>query len=221
MAQRMQIGPHKLLTAAEVERVAHFLHRRRNSKRKRKNQRWRVMISVFVLATYHGLRAKEIAGLKLRDFHNLSDDREKSRPYIFVPAEIVKGMNGIRHSREVRMTWQPPWVYSDIREHLDWRRELGAKEEDQFVCSVERRTLGKGITRIQVNRWFKEACKVLEREVHPHMGRHTFATMALNDWRIPINQVQAALGHRDLTTTTIYVHAVDDPSHDWRERKAG
>jgi len=49
----------------------------------------------------------------------------------------------------------------------------------------------------------------IEKSVHPHMLRHTFATDLYRETG-KIRLVQKALGHADLSTTMIYTHIVDD-----------
>src|SRR5438105_6705564 len=114
----MTVGPEKILTPKEVMTVVRDLRRRRTlaTKRKRKDLRWPVKMQIFFLATFHGLRAKEIAGLDVGDLHRVSDTPDVDRPYIFVKAENTKGMHGYRRSREVRMTWWSRDVYNDMRE---------------------------------------------------------------------------------------------------------
>lgn len=48
----------------------------------------------------------------------------------------------------------------------------------------------------------------IEKDVHPHMLRHTFATDLYRKTK-NILLVQKALGHSDLATTMIYTHLVD------------
>lgn len=43
----------------------------------------------------------------------------------------------------------------------------------------------------------------LQKHVHPHLLRHSIATLLLNRG-MPIDQVQKFLGHRNVTTTQIY-----------------
>lgn len=42
-------------------------------------------------------------------------------------------------------------------------------------------------------------------EIHPHTLRHSYATL-LQNRDVPLNAIQAALGHKNLETTTIYMH---------------
>jgi site-specific recombinase XerC len=204
--------PSDWLHPGEVEKAVQWLHRCRNyaRSRKRKGERWRVKLNVFHLATSLGLRASEILGLDIEDLAHLSIQR----PYVFVPADITKGLKGKRHARQVPATWSP-YALPDLREHLKFRLEMGAKPADPFICSLEARSAGRRLNRWQVLRFFKSACKPLGRKrIYTHMGRHTFATSALASKKFAVQNVQQALGHRSLKTTTVYAHPIDDEDGD-------
>lgn len=49
----------------------------------------------------------------------------------------------------------------------------------------------------------------IEKNIHPHTFRHTFAT-DLYRYTKDIRLVQKALGHADISTTMIYMHVYDD-----------
>ena len=53
----------------------------------------------------------------------------------------------------------------------------------------------------------------IDKNVHPHTLRHTFATDLYRETG-KIRLVQKALGHSDLSTTMIYTHIVDDELED-------
>jgi len=42
-------------------------------------------------------------------------------------------------------------------------------------------------------------------EIHPHTLRHSYATF-LHNRRVPLNEIQSLLGHKNIETTTIYTH---------------
>jgi site-specific recombinase XerD len=48
----------------------------------------------------------------------------------------------------------------------------------------------------------------VERRTNPHAFRHTAAT-AMVDANHPLSEIQATLGHRNLATTSIYLHVSD------------
>ncbi len=57
----------------------------------------------------------------------------------------------------------------------------------------------------------------LDIKLHPHIFRHTFATMALNSG-MKMEIVQAILGHEDMATTGIYAKLQDDTvQHAYRQ----
>lgn len=86
---------------------------------------------------------------------------------------------------------------------------------------------GRKCTRQYFYLMLKERAKEagIEKNVHPHMLRHTFATTLLENGA-PIRQVQELLGHAQIETTMIYTHVSEKlklQSYDKamkRERKA-
>jgi integrase/recombinase XerD len=61
--------------------------------------------------------------------------------------------------------------------------------------------------RCMVKRLAKQAG--IDKDVHPHMLRHTFATDLLRKTK-NLRLAQKALGHAQITSTQIYTHIVDD-----------
>lgn len=72
---------------------------------------------------------------------------------------------------------------------------------------------GRSLTRGELWRRFKVACKVLGPDrvgrLKLHHARHTFASHALSR-AIPPQVVCAWLGHKSLAVTTIYAHVLDE-----------
>ncbi len=84
----------------------------------------------------------------------------------------------------------------------------------------ERRHRGRGDCRAlflsnRVKYWLRQAG--IDKDVSPHGLRHTFVTH-LYSRTGDILVIQRALGHRDLSTTEIYTHLVDDALEDALER---
>ncbi len=74
-----------------------------------------------------------------------------------------------------------------------------------------------------LNRNLKEICNILDfpKKLTCHSARHTFATISLNDCKIDLDKVSAALGHTNIATTRIYAHLLEktkiDAFHAWDE----
>jgi integrase/recombinase XerC len=82
------------------------------------------------------------------------------------------------------------------------RRELlaGKKSKALFVNRYGERILARRVQKILV-----KYAHNINKSVHPHILRHTFATHLL-DGGADLKVVQELLGHADLSTTQIYTH---------------
>jgi integrase len=155
------------------------------------------------LACCCGLRASEIAGLRLADLQ-----LDVARPHLRIRAEIAKG----GRARKVPLWWDRGTL-GDI---VAWKTERlagGAAPNDFFVTSV-RCGRGRPLSRHTLRKRVRTACKVLGlerlKQLTIHHGRHTFISHALAGSRT-LAEVRDAAGHSSVLTTSVYLHiAVDD-----------
>lgn len=76
------------------------------------------------------------------------------------------------------------------------------KAEDFFFCNRLGNRLSEQSVRFMINRYADMAD--LTEHITPHMFRHTFATLLLED--VDIRYIQQILGHSSIMTTQIYTH---------------
>jgi integrase/recombinase XerD len=161
-------------------------------------------LAIVRLASCCGLRASEIAGLRLGDVHT-----GVTRPFLSIRAETAKGGK----PRRV-LLWLDAGTLADLEDWIAYRRKHGAKGGDPLVCSLQRATLGEALNRHVLRLRFRTACRVLGwdrlRSLTIHHGRHTFISHALAGGRT-LAEVKMAAGHASLLTTSVYLHvAVED-----------
>ncbi|KKN24085.1 hypothetical protein LCGC14_0898320 [marine sediment metagenome] len=188
----------RILTLDESKRVLADLRRRgRRSINSRQN------CVIFRLATFAGLRASEIAGLRIGHLHLGIE-----RPFIQLPKAICKG----NKARRVPLDWDAQ-TCSDLTAWRDERRAGGAKKSDHFVCMLAKGLHGQPLSRFCVRDRFRTACRCLGSDrlegLTVHHGRHTFVSVALHVGR-SVAAVRDAAGHSNLGTTNIYAHLIDD-----------
>ncbi len=144
-----------------------------------------------VLETFYacGLRVSELISLKLSD--------------LFFDEEIIRVFG--KGSKE-RIIPIGSSAINWINEYLIKSRPLlekKSKSQNYLFLNIRGSQLSRmGVWKI-VDRYVKDAG--IEREIHPHTFRHSFATHLL-EGGADLRAVQEMLGHADISTTQIYTH---------------
>lgn len=92
-----------------------------------------------------------------------------------------------------------------LSRYIDQVRPVLLKKRTSSTLFLNRS--GEGFTRQGIWKLIKKYAKIsgLERKVHPHTFRHSFATHLL-EGGADLRSVQIMLGHADISTTQIYTH---------------
>ncbi len=137
-----------------------------------------------------GLRLAEVTALKWRD------------------VDLTTGKLSVREGKGAKD--RTLWIAEGDIERLRSLRERQAKECgdcEHVFTTLEGRPLGHRYIQRMVARYARKAG--IEKNVSPHMLRHSFATDLYRETS-KIRLVQKVLGHSDLSTTMIYTH-IHDP----------
>jgi len=98
-----------------------------------------------------------------------------------------------------------------LREWKERQIEWLDKAPEHVFTTREGKPLNHRYVQDMVSNYSEKAG--IDKDVHPHTLRHTFATDLYRETG-KIRLVQKALGHADLSTTMIYTHIVDDELED-------
>lgn len=187
-----------MLTLAEIRVVLDDLRRQRTTRR------GRLRDVLFRLATCCGLRVSEIAGLTLGDAR-----LDEERPHLRIRAATAKG----GRARCVPLTYDAGTL-APLRAWRDERRSDGAGPDDPFLGALRRDRRGLPLSRGELRRQWIRCCAVLGAErcgrLTIHHGRHSCATHLLAAG-VPLPNVRDMLGHSNVSVTSVYLHAAEDP----------
>jgi integrase/recombinase XerD len=133
-----------------------------------------------------GLRSSEVLNLKVRD------------------VDWMSGKLMVRQGKGKKD--RALWLNEEDLEILrKWRERK--PESPRLFTTLKGDPINARYLRALVERLAKKAG--LEKRVHPHTLRHTFATDLYKSTK-DLRLVQKALGHANIQTTTIYTHIIDD-----------
>lgn len=138
-----------------------------------------------------GLRVSETCGLHLRDV-----DRRERR--IHLRPEIAKG------GREAYVPFDDR--VDQLLEQWKAERRRFAAGKPHLLTTLKGGPISRHYVWQMMQRYARRA--ELEREVYPHMLRHTFATELLAEG-FNVREVQQLLRHADIRTTVLYTHISD------------
>lgn len=136
-----------------------------------------------------GLRVSELINLKINDLYF---EEEVVRVFGKGSKEriVPMGSSAISWMKKYLLTSRPLFEKKDKSQGFVFLNNRGTK--------ISRMTIWK-----LVDYYGKEAG--LQKEIHPHLFRHSFATHLL-EGGADLRAVQEMLGHSDISTTQIYTH---------------
>lgn len=118
---------------------------------------------------------------------------------------VLRGKGGKR-----RVVALDPMACAEVDRWLRFRREkLGLAGRHPLFCVISRPTVGEPLHGSAVRSMVKRiAAKAgVDRNVRPHQFRHAYASY-LGE-RVPLQDLQAALGHTSLAVTEKYLHTLN------------
>ena len=171
--------PVEVLTKSEVNQLIAKCSRRAPT-----GVRNRALITILYRS---GLRLGEALALRPKDI-----ETEETSTIRILHAKGDK-------SRVVSMDEQ---AFAVLDHWIDARKKLGIGNGSPIFCTLA----GKSINSTQIRAWFRQLGRKcgIEKRVHAHGLRHTFAFELANEG-IPIHVIQHALGHANVAITSLYI----------------
>lgn len=141
-----------------------------------------------------GLRCSEALDLAMRDVN--------------LKAGTLHVRNG--KGKKARVVGIDPMAATVVERWLAKRRELGIKRSATLFCQITQGKLGKPLQGSYVRHLIKRLGKRagIEKRVHPHGLRHSFAS-SLADAGVNPHHIQQLLGHANLATTSRYIASLN------------
>ena len=138
-----------------------------------------------------GLRLSEAINLKWRDL------------------DLMTGKLHVKQGKGAkdRILWIGEEDLELLRKWRERQAKVVGKAPEHMFTTLQGKPLSPRYVQAMVRRYADKAG--IQKRVHPHTLRHTFATDLLRTVK-NVRIVQKALGHANLSTTQIYTHIVDE-----------
>jgi site-specific recombinase XerD len=146
--------------------------------------------ALIVVMARGGLRVSEALALRSKDL------------------DLERGRVAVLHGKgdKARVVALDPGACALVERWARERKRIGLTGSSPFFCVISAPTKGQPINSTYVRELLKKlAAKAgIDKRVHPHGLRHTYASF-LMDAGVPIHYIQVALGHTDIRVTHRYV----------------
>lgn len=134
-----------------------------------------------------GLRLSELANLNVNDF----DSKEGM-------VDVIGGKGGKDRRLPVGKK-----ARAALKRWLFHRKELATPAQPALFLTQQGKRIGVRTIQKRIKDWARK--QGLDKNLHPHMLRHSFASHLLESSH-DLRAVQELLGHEDIATTQIYTH---------------
>ena len=175
------------ITTQKVERQVLTMHEINLLTAKDINiERLRIVRDLFLFQCFTGLSFKDIETLK--------------NEHIQIDINGKKWIYKNRHKTGVLCKIP---LLTKAAEILDKYRSLPRLKKPEFIFPVP--------SNQKMNAYLKEIGTIcgIDKDLHSHLGRHTYATTITLSHGIPIETISKTLGHTKITTTQIYAKVND------------
>lgn len=146
-----------------------------------KNKKHKLMLTLIYSA---GLRVSELLNLKTKDL-----DLEESYGWV----------------RQGKGNKDRPFIIAETlkKELINWITDNRLKMNDWLFSNCHNNKMSSQTIRMVIKKLIKQA--KINKNVHPHTLRHSFATHLLENG-YAVTDVQSLLGHSKIETTLVYTH---------------
>ena len=179
---------------------------------------------LLVLLFETGVRIGEALGMRRGDVHLLPDSSSLGCNVRGAHVHVEPRQDNVNGARckagRPRVVPVARPVIDAYREYLLERNEVPAAAlVDYLLVNVSGPAAGRPLTYSNAQQLVERAAARAGFKAHPHLFRHTAATRWLRSG-VPIDVVQALLGHANAASTAIYLHATDEDKRAAVERVA-
>lgn len=176
----------KIIPREEIEQLLNYIYKQEDKNSEKSYKYWLRDIAVIETLFATGARVYEISNI-----------REDS---IDLNSGLIKIMGKGGKERYIQIA--VPEILNILKKYYLQNIESIKKSGYFFVNNRGRRYSEQSI-RLMIKKYTKLAG--IERNITPHMFRHSFATYLIEE-EVDISYVQKLLGHSSIKTTQIYIH---------------
>ncbi len=153
---------------------------------------------IFIFSCFTGLRWSDANKLKWSNIIEINKNGKKEKVISFKQKKT-------KQLEYMPLSKQAINILADVK-LVSKNNEFVFNEIVNMINERSENAVSRKINR-EIKAWGKETG--IKKNLHFHVSRHTFATMSLTHG-VDLYTVSKLLGHKDITTTTVYAKVVDE-----------